>query len=84
MDHIKLFKTLMLLQVIPDEVMCREFLTTLKGAAKVWFNKIPPRTIAYFEQLSEGFVRRFIGGQRHKKSTSHLFNIQQVEGELLR
>ena len=84
LDHIESFKTLMLLQMTPDEVMCRAFPTTLKGAARVWFSKIPLGTIADFEQLSKGFVRHFIGGQRHKKPTSHLLNIQQAEGESLR
>ena len=82
--YIESFKMLMLLQMTPEEVMCRAFPTTLKGAAKVWFSKIPLGTIVDFEQLSKGFVRHFIGGQRHKKSTGHLLNIQQVEGELLR
>ena len=36
LDHIESFKTLMLLQMTPKEVMCRAFSTTLKGAAKVW------------------------------------------------
>ena len=84
LNHIESFKTLMLLQMTPDEVMCRAFLTTLKGAARVWFSKIPLGTIVDFEQLSKGFVRHFIGGQRHKKPTSHLLNIQQAEGESLR
>ena len=84
LDHIESFKTLMLLQMTPDEVMNRTFPTTLKGAARVRFSKIPPRTIADFEQFSKGFVCHFIGGQRHKKPTSHLLNIQQVEGESLR
>ena len=35
LDHIESFKTLMLLQMTLDEVMCRVFLTTLKGAARV-------------------------------------------------
>ena len=61
LDHIKSFKMLMLLQMTPDEVMCRAFPTTLKGAVRVWFNKIPPGTIANFEQLNKGFVRHFIG-----------------------
>ena len=85
MDHIESFKALMLLQMTLDEVMCRAFLTILEGAARVWFSKIPTRTIANFEQISKGFVRHFIGGgQRHKKPTDHLFNIQQAEGESLR
>ena len=75
LDHIKSFKTLMLLQMTPNEVMCKAFPTTLKGVAKVWFSKIPLGTIADFEQLSKGFVRHFIGGQKHRKPTGHLLNI---------
>ena len=66
------------------EVMCRAFPTTLKGAAKVWFSKIPSGIIANFEQLNKGFVHHFIGDQRHKKPAGHLLNIQQAEGESLR
>ena len=76
LDHIESLKTLTLLQMTPYEVMCKAFPTTLKGAATVWFNKIPPRTIADFEQLNKGFVRHFIEEQRHKKPNSHLLNIQ--------
>ena len=68
----------------PNEVMCRAFTTTLNGAAGVWFSMIPLGTIANIEQLSKGFVRHFIEGQRHKKPTSQLLNIQQAEGESLR
>ena len=32
-DHIATFKTTMHLQGVPDEIMCRAFLTTLKGPA---------------------------------------------------
>ena len=32
-DHIATFKTMMHLQEVPDEIMCRAFLTTLKGPA---------------------------------------------------
>ena len=68
LDHIESFKTLMLLQMTPNEVMCRAFLTTLKGATRVWFNKIPLGTIADFEQLSKDFVRHFIGGVKTPKA----------------
>ena len=84
LDHIESFKTLMLLQMTLDEVMCRAFPTTFKRVARVWFSQIPPRTIVDFKQLSKSFVRHFIGGQRHKKPIGHLLNIQQVEGESLR
>ena len=67
-----------------DEVICRAFLTTLKGASRVWFGKLPSSTIANFEQLNKGFVRHFIGGQQHKKPTGQLLNIRQAKGESLR
>ena len=69
LDHIESFKTLMLLQMTLDKVMCKAFRTTLKGATKVWFAKLPSGTIANFEQPNKGFVRHFIEGQMKFGST---------------
>ena len=44
LDHLESFKTLMHLQGVPNEIMCRAFPTTLKGPARVWFSKIAPNT----------------------------------------
>ena len=76
-DHIATFKTTMHLQEIPDEIMCRAFPITLKGPARVWFRKIPPNSVSSFEELSKLFVNNFIGGQRHKRSSSNLLIIEQ-------
>ena len=35
LDHMETFKTLMHLQGVVDEIMCRAFPTTLKGAASI-------------------------------------------------
>jgi len=35
LDHLESFKTLMHLQAMADEIMCRTFFTTLKGPAKI-------------------------------------------------
>ena len=78
-DHNTIFKTTMSLQGVSDEIMCRVFLTTLKGPAQVWFSKIPPNTVSSFEKLSKLFVNNFIGGQRHKLSLSSLSTIEQRE-----
>ena len=83
-DHIATFKTTMHLQGVPDEIMCRAFPTTLKGLARVWFSKIPPNLVSSFEELSKLFVNNFIGGQRHKRSSSSLLTIEQRENESLR
>ena len=51
-DHVVTIKTIMHLQGVPDKIMCRFFPTTLKGPTQVWFNKIPPNTVGFFEELS--------------------------------
>ena len=35
LNHLQSFKTLMHLQGVPDEIMCRAFPTTLKGLARI-------------------------------------------------
>ena len=83
-DHIATFKTTMHLQGVPDEIMCRAFPITLTGPARVWFSKIPPNSVSSIEELSKLFVNNFIGGQRHKRSSSSLLTIEQGENESLR
>lgn len=72
------------LQQTSDEVIYRSFLATLNGVARVWFNKLLASSIANFEQLSDSFVRTFIGSQRHKRPTSYLLTVKQQKGETLR
>ena len=75
-DHIATFKTMMHLQGVPNEIMCRAFPTTLKGPTRVWLSKIPPNLVSSFEELSKLFINNFIEGQRHKRSSSSLLTIE--------
>ena len=72
------------LQQPPDEILCCSFPTTLKGDARKWFIKLPTSSVDNFEQLSNSFLRHFIGGQRPKRLADHLFTIRQGEKEILR
>ncbi|XP_065618685.1 uncharacterized protein LOC136062902 [Quercus suber] len=83
-DHLNTFKTTLGLQQPPDEILCRSFPTTLKGAARELFTKLPTSSIDTFEQLSNAFLRHFIGGQRLKRTADHLLTIRQGEKETLR
>ena len=83
-DHVATIKTIMHFQGVPDEIMCRFFPTTHKGPTWVWFNKIPPNTVGFFEELSKLFANNFIGGQRHKRSSPSLLTIEQGENKSLR
>ena len=62
LDHLETFKTLMHLQGVPDEIMCRAFLTTLRGATRIWFSRLTPNSINTFKELSAQFTSHFIGG----------------------
>ncbi|XP_065617542.1 uncharacterized protein LOC136062443 [Quercus suber] len=84
LDHLETFKTLMHLQGVADEIMCRAFPTTLKGLARIWFSKLTPNYISTFKELSAQFTSHFIGGHRYKKSTTCLMSIKQREDETLR
>ena len=62
LDHIGAFKSILNLQQTPDEVIYRSFPATLRGAARVWFSKLPASSIANFKQLSDSFFWHFIRG----------------------
>ena len=76
LDHLNTFKTTLGLQQPPDEILCHSFPTTLKGAAREWFNKLPTSSIDNFEQLSGSFVRHFVGRQHPKRTADHLLTIK--------
>ena len=84
LDHLKSFKTLMHLQEVADEIMYRAFPTTLKGPARISFNRLTPNSISTFKELSAQFASHFIGGHMYKKSTVCIISIKQWEEEMLR
>ena len=60
-DHLNTLRTTLGLQQPPDEILCHSFPTTLKATAREWFTKLPNSSIDNFEQLSNAFLRHFIG-----------------------
>ena len=84
LDYLESFKTLMHLQGVLNEIMCRAFPIMLKGPARVWFNKLALNTISTFKELHGHFVIHFIRDQRYKRSSASLMNIKQQVDESLR
>ena len=84
LDHLESFKTLMHLQGVTNEIMCRAFPTTLKGPVRIWFSRLTSNSIGNFKELSSQFASHFIRGHRYKKSTACLMSIKQREDETLR
>uniref|UniRef100_A0A2N9IUA0 Uncharacterized protein n=1 Tax=Fagus sylvatica TaxID=28930 RepID=A0A2N9IUA0_FAGSY len=83
-DYLEAFKTIMQLQAVPEEVMCRAFPLGLRGSARVWFNKLESESIGSFVQLSRAFIDHFIGSQRRGRPPTHLLSVKQMEGESLK
>ena len=84
LNHLETFKTLMHLQGVPNEIMCRVFPTTVKGPARIWFSRLTSNSVNIFKELSAQFTSHFIGGHRYKRSTTCLMSIKQREDETLR
>ena len=84
LDHLQTFKTLMHLQGVADEIICRAFPTMLKGPARIWFSRLTPNSINTFKELSAQFTSHFIEEHRYKKSTTCLMSIRQRKDETLR
>ena len=76
LDHLESFKTLIHLQGVPNEIMCRAFSTMLKGPIRIWFSRLTPNSISTFKELSSQFASHFIEGHRYKKSTACLISIK--------
>ena len=83
MDHLNTFKITLGLQQPPDEILCHSFPTTLKGATREWFTKLPMSSIDKFKQISNSFLCHFVGGQCPKRPVDHLLTIKQGEKEML-
>uniref|UniRef100_A0A2N9J155 Uncharacterized protein n=1 Tax=Fagus sylvatica TaxID=28930 RepID=A0A2N9J155_FAGSY len=80
-DYLDSFRTVMRLQGVSDEIMCRAFPTNLRGSARTWFNQLETGSIDTFAQLSRAFIDNFIGGRRSARPTNYLLNIRKKRKE---
>ncbi|KAM7251409.1 hypothetical protein ACFE04_023292 [Oxalis oulophora] len=82
--HISSYEVALLVYHICDAIKCKVFLQTLRGPAQEWYKKLPPKSIASFEQLGALLVNQFLGGHACKKITTSLNSIVQRLGESLK
>ncbi|XP_043699992.1 uncharacterized protein LOC122650662 [Telopea speciosissima] len=83
-DHLETFKSLLFFQAALDAIMCRAFPSTLKGAARQWFNRLPPRSLSNFTDLGRAFLAHFVSSRVHKKIAANLLAIKQRPNESIR
>lgn len=82
-DHVKYFKSYAAAADLDDAVQCKVFVTTLKGAARKWFDGLPSGSITSFKELNRAFVRNYSTLKATRKTPDDLENITQRPNERL-
>ncbi|GMN62577.1 hypothetical protein TIFTF001_031651 [Ficus carica] len=67
-----------------DDMMCKLFAQSLKGAAHRWFCNLPPESIDLFDELSLEFMRSYSIHIQSEKTTKDLWGVVQGPHESLR
>ena len=78
-DHMLHFNQVMMLNAGNDCLLCKVFLTSLKGPALAWFHKVPQRSINSFNELWAAFVSQYLCSVRQKGNISSLQTIFKWE-----
>ncbi|XP_074356111.1 uncharacterized protein LOC141695796 [Apium graveolens] len=83
-NHVRIFSNALLLQPVNDAIKCRAFPQTLSGMAQRLYSHLTPNSIGSFRDLSQAFIKQFISGKVHEKSSVSLMSIVQGIKESLR
>ncbi|XP_057739805.1 uncharacterized protein LOC130956867 [Arachis stenosperma] len=67
-----------------DAVRCKAFPTTLTKTTIKWFDSLPPKSIASFDDLAKKFLARFSIQKDKTKHAPNLLGIKQGDQESLR
>jgi hypothetical protein len=76
-DHLEAFLEHLILHGTPDEIACRAFPLTLKGVAKDWFIRFPPKSVGTFKELGRLFLTQFLATRKRKKNATCLLTLRQ-------
>ena len=71
-DHMLHFNQTMILSAGNDHLLCKAFLTSLKGPALAWIHKLPRGSINSFNKLGTEFIFQYLCSVRQKGNISSL------------
>ncbi|GJR84152.1 reverse transcriptase domain-containing protein [Tanacetum coccineum] len=82
-DHLKVFQASAQVKRWAMPTWCHMFNSTLIGAARVWFDKLPPESIDSYKDLKAAFLTYFMQQKKHVKDPIEIHNIKQRDGEMI-
>ncbi|GJT78835.1 reverse transcriptase domain-containing protein [Tanacetum coccineum] len=82
-DHLKIFKAAAQVEHWAMPTWCHMFKSTLIGAARVWFDELPPESIDGYKGLKAAFLAYFVHQKKYVKDPVEIHNIKQRDGETI-
>nr|GEV78575.1 reverse transcriptase domain-containing protein [Tanacetum cinerariifolium] len=82
-DHIKIFQAAAQVERWAMPTWCHIFNSTLIGAARVWFDELPPESIDSYKDLKAAFLAYFMQQKKYVKDPVEIHNIKQKDGETI-
>nr|GEV48472.1 reverse transcriptase domain-containing protein [Tanacetum cinerariifolium] len=83
-DHVKIFQATAHVEQWAMPTWCHMFNSTLIGAARVWFDELPPESIDSYKVLKEAFLAYFMQQKKYVKDPVEIHNIKQKDGETIK
>nr|GEV59110.1 reverse transcriptase domain-containing protein [Tanacetum cinerariifolium] len=82
-DHVKVFQAAAQVERWAMPTWCHIFNSTLIGAARVWFDELPPESIDGYKIMKAAFLSYFMQQKKYVKDPVEIHNIKQRDGETL-
>nr|GFC46870.1 reverse transcriptase domain-containing protein [Tanacetum cinerariifolium] len=82
-DHVKIFQAAAQVERWAMPTWCHMFNSTLIGAARVWFDELPPESIDGYKDIKATFLSYFMQQKKYVKDPVEIHNIKQRDGETL-
>ncbi|GKC80228.1 reverse transcriptase domain-containing protein, partial [Tanacetum coccineum] len=82
-DHVKKFQAAAQVERWAMLTWCHMFNSTLIGAARVWFDELPPESIDGYKDLKAAFLAYFMQQKKYVKDPVKIYNIKQRDGETI-
>nr|GEX77016.1 reverse transcriptase domain-containing protein [Tanacetum cinerariifolium] len=83
-DHVKVFQAAVQVERWAMPTWCHIFNSTLIGAARVWFDELPPESIDGYNDLRAAFLAYFMQQKKYVKDPVKIHNIKQRDGETIK